>query len=640
MNILLDTWATTMWRACWQGGLVVLVVWSICRLLPSMPARFQCWLWRLAVLKFVVVLLLPTLVNLPLLPAPSVASPMPEVAVQIVAQQVPVSPVEEVEFRSNRTIELPSVRAILAFLWIIGVGWSLARLLVARQGARTLRRQGLVIDNGPVIEQLVIQARQYSLRTAPTLLETEGNGSPMLIGILRPAIVVPAGTLQQLSPPELAMVLGHELAHIQRGDLLWNLAAAAVRAIFFFHPLVWLSQRRLNLAQEVAADELAILRQHHDPASYGKLLVSVIGKIGPSRLIPTMSMGTAGSVKSLTRRLIAMASIGRASRGIIVTSGILLAATVLLGIVPWRLVAAEPKVSENEKEPPKVYVATPECSSVETLPIGRNNQVPPNPYQSIPAGSEGDKEQQVSTIRVIPPATPATGPLVLRENQRLASIELWERKKGQAKVVLFRPQIVFFVGQEAKAQIGDKGSRVEVTVRSLPDEKPIQHVIEAKLIHDPEGKNPVTLMAPKLTLTDNKTGSVVVTGADGSELEMQAVIYRFRSGTALRIKDGTASSFRCAGDVIIEGKGFTAKANELQYDAEKELLTLSGGTADCTMSGKSNDGTSSTLTAQKIILSRSSSKVQSEGVRILAIDGHSPSSSPTEPTPPLMVPRR
>ncbi len=35
MNILLDAWATTMWRACWQGGLVVMLVWTICRLLPS-----------------------------------------------------------------------------------------------------------------------------------------------------------------------------------------------------------------------------------------------------------------------------------------------------------------------------------------------------------------------------------------------------------------------------------------------------------------------------------------------------------------------------------------------------------------------------------------------------------------------------
>ena len=360
-------------------------------------------------------------------------------------------------FHPNKAVELPSLPAILAFLWIIGVGWSLARLLVAWQGARQLRKQSRMIETTPLIEQLAIQARLYGLRTSPALLETEGNGSPMLIGILRPAIVIPGGTLRRLSPPELAMVLGHELAHIRRGDLLWNLAAAVVRAVFFFHPLVWLSQRRLNLAQEVAADELAIIRQHGDPASYGKLLVSVISKLGPSRLIPTMSMGTAGSVKSLTRRLVAMANIGRASRGIIVTSGILLAATVLLGIVPWRLVAAEPK--EN-------------------------------------------KEQPLASVKPIPPATPATGPLVLRENQRLAKIEVWERKKGQAKVILNRPQIFFAIGQEAKAEVGNKESPpyMEVTVRSLADKKPFQHVIEAKLIRDPEGKKPCHIDGPQAHL--------------------------------------------------------------------------------------------------------------------------------------------
>ena len=382
MNILLDTWAATMWRACWQGGLVILVIWSICRLLPSMPARFQCWLWRLAVLKFIIVLLLPTLVNLPLLPAPAVASPMPEVAVQIVTQQVPVSPVKKVEFRPTRAVALPSVGAILASLWIIGVGWSLARLLVAWKGASTLRKQSRTIDNTPLVEQLAVQARLYGLRTSPALLETEGNGSPMLIGILRPAIVVPAGTLRKLSPPELAMVLGHELAHIRRGDLLWGLAAAGMRALFFFHPLVWLSQRRLNLAQEVAADELAIIRKHHDPVSYGKLLLSVIGKLGPSRLIPTMSMGTAGSVKSLTWRLVAMANIGRASRGIILTSGILLAATVLLGIVPWRLVAAEPKVSENQKEPPKVALPAYRIEPPDVIEIEMSKVVPLPSYRA------------------------------------------------------------------------------------------------------------------------------------------------------------------------------------------------------------------------------------------------------------------
>jgi len=700
-DFVLDAWTTTMWKACWQGSLFVLAVWLICQVIPSMPARCRCWLWRLAILKFIAVLLLPTLVNLPLLPAPTVAAPIPEVSVQIVRQQVPVRRIEPVEIYPSRAVELPSFPAILAFLWIIGVGWSLAHLLVAWQGARRLRKQSRIIDNGPVIEQLAHQARLYGLRTSPRLLETGGSGSPMLIGILRPAIVIPGSTLRRLSPPELAMVLGHELAHIRRGDLLWNLVAAVVRAVFFFHPLVWLSQRRLNLAQEVAADELAILRQRHDPVSYGKLLVSVISKLGPSRLIPTMSMGTAGSVQSLTRRLVAMANIGRASRGIIVTSGILLAAMVLLGIVPWRLVAAEPKVSENQKEPPKValpaycieppdvigiempkvvplpsnraalqpvsgqylvgpdgtinlrqygvvvisgktvveartaienhlkqyldspelsvkvvaynskvfyvitqedssgdevrrfpatgeervsdvislsqteglsqlsgkkiwisrpvphcsgdqqilsvewnaatqrvqaatnyqilpgdrvYVATPESSSIKTLPDGSNDQVKANynAYQNIPAGSGGGEEQQV--VKPIPPAPPAPGgPRILRENQRLAEIDVWERK-GQAKIGIANPNLTYLVGTEANfAAVGDS-SRYEIRIHPLSDKKPFQHVIEAKLIRDPKGKNPVTLTLPTLTLNENTRGIVSATEADGSELFVEVTI--------------------------------------------------------------------------------------------------------------------
>ncbi len=516
-DFLVDAWAATMWKACWQGSLVVLAVWLICLAIPSMPARCRCWLWRLAILKFMVVLLLPTLVNLPLLPAPPVASPMPEVVVQIVRQQVQVRPIEPVEIHPSRAVELPSIPATLALFWIIGVGWSLARLLLAWHGARKLHKQSRLIETTPLIEQLAIQASHYRLRTSPRLLATEGNGSPMLIGILRPSIVIPAGTLRKLSPPELAMVLGHELAHIRRGDLIWGLAAAGVRAVFFFNPLVWLSQRRLNLAQEVAADELAILRQHGDPASYGKLLVSVISKLGPSRLIPTMSMGTAGSVQSLTRRLVAMTNIGRASRGIIVTSGILLAATVLLGIVPWRLVAAEPK--EN-------------------------------------------KEQQ--TINACPEA-PATAPLILPENQRLALIDVWERK-GQDKISLCQPNLTYVFGHEANFAAGG----LEMRIHSLADKKPFQHVIEAKLIRDPTGKNPVTLMVPKLTLNDNTRGIVSATEADGSELFVEVAII------ANIAKAANAKPLYCVRCRFVDAKGSVLFAPTLGLEDGKEGIVSNG----------------------------------------------------------------
>ena len=239
---------------------------------------------------------------------------------------------------------MPILPAALFLIWIIGVGWSLLRLLTAWRDARLLLlRERCAIEDTSLMEQLASQGRLFGLRSLPRLLEVVGDGSPMLIGVLRPAIVIPTTTLGRLSISEQTMVLGHELAHIKRGDLLWSIAATVVQAVFFFHPLVWLARQRVNLLQEMAADELAIARQRHDPVSYGKLLVSVVGKLGPARLLSPVAMGTTGSAKTLTRRLVAMEFVGRTSSRIVVTSAILLAGVVLVGLVPWRLVAAEPQ---------------------------------------------------------------------------------------------------------------------------------------------------------------------------------------------------------------------------------------------------------------------------------------------------------
>jgi beta-lactamase regulating signal transducer with metallopeptidase domain len=449
LAVLLDAWTTTMWRACWQGSLVVLAVWSICRLIPSMPAKYQCWFWRLAVLKFVAVLLLPFAFDVPLLPAPAAAANDSNAPL---TSSVPASEMEQVQSNQLRS-DLPQIRIVLCVAWFIGVGWNLTRLMTDWCAVKRLRRRSQAIEYVPTLEQLAFCGRLFGLRANPELLEVTGCGSPMLIGILRPAIVVPSETLCRLDASEQAMVLGHELAHIRRADLLWTLVATLVRSVFFFHPLVWLNERWLVMAQEVAADELAVAQQHHDPVSYGKLLVSVVSKLGPSRVLPTMSMGTAGPMKSLTRRLSAMSVFGRESRRIVATSGLLLGAVVLLGLMPWKLVAAERQDGEK---------------------------------QAI---------------------------------QHLATIKISEGEKDKPKVVLSAPKIVFVPGPDAMIEIGDKARCIEVTVRSLPNEKPMKHMVEVKLIRDPKSKKPFILAAPKITLLDGTTGIVRMEGSAILEIE-------------------------------------------------------------------------------------------------------------------------
>ena len=52
--------------------------------------------------------------------------------------------------------------------------------------------------------------------------------------------------------------------------------ASLIRAVFFFHPLVWWVAYQLRLERELACDQLAMARSGHPPADYAQTLVQVV----------------------------------------------------------------------------------------------------------------------------------------------------------------------------------------------------------------------------------------------------------------------------------------------------------------------------------------------------------------------------
>jgi len=344
---LSDAWVAAVWRSSWQGGVAVLVAWSVCRLVPSMPARFQVWLWRLVVLKFAVAFVWSAPIGVPLLPA---SAPMAAESSALLTPDragVGIDPVT----RDTSPVSV-SLWVVVFLAWSAAVGWQVVRLLGACLAARRLRRGCRPTGRAELLHQAAAIGDTFGYGKPPTVLETDGDGSPMLVGILRPAIVFPAATLARLGESERAIVIGHELAHARRGDLIWGLLAAVVRAAFFFHPLAWLTERRLRAVQEVGADELAVACLNHAPAGYAALLVSVVGKFGPGRALPAMSVGVAGSHQSLKQRIYAMRFMKPMSRRAAAMYGVSLGLVAVLGLVPWAVVAAQPTAA-NKVEPKK-----------------------------------------------------------------------------------------------------------------------------------------------------------------------------------------------------------------------------------------------------------------------------------------------
>ena len=105
------------------------------------------------------------------------------------------------------------------------------------------------------------------------LLESAIMKMPMVVGFLKPTILVPIGMITNLSPAEVESILLHELAHIKRRDYFFNLLQCFVDVAFFFNPaILWISSLIRN-ERENCCDDIAI-RESRNKKQFVQALVS------------------------------------------------------------------------------------------------------------------------------------------------------------------------------------------------------------------------------------------------------------------------------------------------------------------------------------------------------------------------------
>ena len=86
---------------------------------------------------------------------------------------------------------------------------------------------------------------------------------PAVVGAWRPRIVLPRDFDERYPPPQAALVIAHERAHVRRGDVPATLAASALRCLQWFNPMLHLAADRFRLDQELACDA-TVLAGHPD----------------------------------------------------------------------------------------------------------------------------------------------------------------------------------------------------------------------------------------------------------------------------------------------------------------------------------------------------------------------------------------
>lgn len=97
---------------------------------------------------------------------------------------------------------------------------------------------------------------------------------PMVIGHLKPLILLPAGMATGLSPAELEPILLHELAHIRRNDFIINVIQSIIDILLFFNPFARHITSQVRVERENACDDIAV-EKCNTRQSYAKALLLI-----------------------------------------------------------------------------------------------------------------------------------------------------------------------------------------------------------------------------------------------------------------------------------------------------------------------------------------------------------------------------
>jgi uncharacterized protein (TIGR03435 family) len=306
----------------WQSTLFAVVAWLLTMAFRKNRAQVRYWLWLSASLKFLVPFsLLMSLGSHLEWPAPAKKNAAPAVlfAIKQVAQPFP----ETISFAPSMagTPDGVPIAIPLIMIGLWACGFSGVALIRFRGW---LRIRAAVRSSAPIDIPVTVD-----VRSSPGLLE------PGVVGLFRPTLLLPAGIVQRLTPPQLETVLAHELCHVRRRDNITSAIHMIVEAVFWFHPLVWWIGARLVEERERACDE-SVLSLGSEPHDYAEAILNVC-KLYVESPLACVSGVSGSDLKARIQAILAGRIAGKltlAKKAVLVVAGaIVIAAPIAVGVM-------------------------------------------------------------------------------------------------------------------------------------------------------------------------------------------------------------------------------------------------------------------------------------------------------------------
>ncbi|MCI0511896.1 M23/M56 family metallopeptidase [candidate division KSB1 bacterium] len=315
---MIFTWLS---QEIWYAALIFVLIWSVTRIFKKSSLSWQSGLWSLVLLRLILppdfghALSVRQLAEKwlgqdrrvqnffqprSLLPAPQV----PVLAGLNPGKRLPAALIITAQPKPTLPPKPVSPVHLLVLSWISGVvifgGLYVKRLRRFQQWKKQTRPVALA----SVQRMLACWQKEFRIRRPLRLITAELTLSPFTTGFWRPVIFIPGSILHTGNLELLESVIAHELAHIKRGDEIWTRLQNLIQIVYFFNPLVWITNSKINLLRESICDQMVLMTGRISPLMYGQTIIQILKLNLPGSERLGTAIGFGNSYQKLTQRIL------------------------------------------------------------------------------------------------------------------------------------------------------------------------------------------------------------------------------------------------------------------------------------------------------------------------------------------------
>jgi bla regulator protein blaR1 len=146
----------------------------------------------------------------------------------------------------------------IVIAWFLGIEFFFMRLIGGFWMVMKIRRSPKIPLEPEWNEFIEMIREQMPFQQAVRIAESAVATVPMVIGWLKPLILLPIGTVNNMSASQVEAIIAHELAHIAGKDYLFNTLQTIAEILFYYHPAIWWISAVIRAERENRCDDAAV----------------------------------------------------------------------------------------------------------------------------------------------------------------------------------------------------------------------------------------------------------------------------------------------------------------------------------------------------------------------------------------------